>query len=146
MIFLREVDQTNFNDCMGLKRDSFLFVGGPEYVLAEAYIYRDDCTAYSICDENTVVGMVIIRDRPKTGKAYSFTSLFIADDFQRKGLGQAAVEEIMKKLRDERRSDYAEIQVHCANEPARKIYERCGFVEIKRAEWNNDFAVMRTKI
>lgn len=146
MIILREVDQYNFNDCIDLKRESNLFVGSAEYVLANAYIYRYDSTAYAIYDDQTVVGLVIICDRPEQGRAYSFTELFIADDYQRKGLGQAAVEEIMRKLRSEKRSDIAEIQVHYTNEPAIKIYERCGFSEIERAKWNNDFIVMQADI
>ena len=146
MITLREVDQYNFNDCIDLKRESNLFVGNAEYVLANAYIYRNDSTAYAIYDDQTVVGLVIIRDRPEQGSAYSFTELFIADDYQRKGLGQAAVEMIMHKFRKDKHSAVAEIQVHCTNGPAIKIYERCGFSEIKRAEWNNDFIVMQADI
>ena len=146
MITLHEVDQYNFNDCIDLKRESNLFVGSAEYVLANAYIYRDDSTAYAIYDDQTVVGLVIVCDRPEQDSAYSFTELFIADDYQRRGLGQAAVEAIMRKFRREKRSDIAEIQVHCANEPAIKIYERCGFSEIKRAKWNKDFIVMQADI
>lgn len=146
MITLREVDQNNFNECISLKRESNLYVGSPEYVLANAYIYRSDSTAYAIYDDETVVGLVIILVQPEQGRAYSFTELFIADDQQRKGFGQAAVEAIMRKFYDEKRSDIVEIQVHCANEPAKKIYERCGFSEIGRAKWNNDFIVMQSKI
>ena len=146
MITLCEVDQYNFDGCMQLKRESNLFVGSAEYVLANAYIYRSDSTAYAIYDGQTVVGLVIVRDRPEQGSAYSFTELFIADDYQRKGLGQAAVEMIMHKFRSENLSNIAEIQVHCANEPAIKIYERYGFSEIKRAKWNNDFIVMQADI
>ena len=49
----------------------------------------------------TPVGLVIIRDRPEDGYPYSFTGLFIADDFQQKGLGREAVEAIMNKFRTE---------------------------------------------
>ena len=146
LITLREVDQYNFNDCIDLKRESSRYVGSAEYVLANAYIYRNDSTAYAIYDDQTVVGLVIICDRPEQGRAYSFTELFIADNHQRKGLGQAAVEAIMRKFRNEKRADIAEIQVHCTNEPAIKIYKRCGFSEIERAKWNNNFIVMQAVI
>lgn len=146
MVTLCEVDQTNFDECMSLKRESCLYVGSPEYVLANAYIYRNDCTAYAICNGQTAVGLVIILDRPQQGEKYSFTELFIADDCQRRGLGQAAVEAIMQKFREERRAEIAEIQVNAANEPAIKIYKRCGFEEVGRADWSSDFLVMRAKI
>lgn len=90
--------------------------------------------------------MVTLRDRPEKGYSYSFTDLIVADDHQRKGYGQAAVEAIMRKFREEGLCDDVEIQVHCQNEPALKIYRRCGFEETGRARWNELFFVMRAKL
>ncbi len=146
MVTLREVDITNFSEVVNLKRESVQYVGSPEYVLAEAYIYRDDCTAYAIYADERAVGLVIVRDRPEEGRPYSFTGIFIADDEQRKGYGQAAVEAIMRKFREERLRADVEIQVHSQNEPALKIYRRCGFKEVGRAKWNGDFWVMRAEV
>ncbi len=146
MVVLKEVDMYNFNDIVNLQRESVQYVGAPEYVLAEAYIYRSDSTAFGIYSGDTPVGLVIIRDRPEDGYPYSFTGLFIADDFQRKGLGQEAVEAIMNKFRAEGLRDSVEIQVNQSNIPAKKIYRRCGFKEIQRANWNPDFIVMRAKL
>lgn len=146
MVALKEVDIRNFSEIVSLQRDSFLQVGGPEYVLAEAYVYRNDCTAYGIYSGDTAVGLVILRDRPAEGAPYSFTDIFIADNFQRRGYGQAAVEAIMQKFRSERLRGEVEIQVHEGNVPALKIYRRCGFEEVKRAEWNSSFLVMRAKL
>ncbi len=146
MVALKEVDIRNFSEIVSLQRDSFLQVGEPEYVLAEAYVYRNDCTAYGIYSGDTAVGLVILRDRPAEGAPYSFTDIFIADNFQRRGYGQAAVEAIMQKFRSERLRGEVEIQVHEGNVPALKIYRRCGFEEVKRAEWNSSFLVMRAKL
>ena len=146
MASLKEVDIYNFDGIVNLQRESVQYVGGPEYVLAEAYIYRSDSTAFGIYSGDTPVGLVIIRDRPEEGYPYSFTGLFIADNFQRKGLGQEAVEAIMQKLRAERLRDSVEIQVNESNIPARKIYQRCGFKEIRRANWNPDFIVLRAEL
>ncbi len=146
MVSLKEVDIYNFDGIVNLQRESVQYVGGSEYVLAEAYIYRSDSTAFGIYSGDTPVGLVIIRDRPEEGYPYSFTGLFIADNFQRKGLGQEAVEAIMQKLRAERLRDSVEIQVNESNIPARKIYQRCGFKEIRRANWNPDFIVLRAEL
>ena len=121
MVSLKEVDIYNFDGIVNLQRESVQYVGGSEYVLAEAYIYRSDSTAFGIYSGDTPVGLVIIRDRPEEGYPYSFTGLFIADNFQRKGLGQEAVEAIMQKLRAERLRDSVEIQVNESNITARKI-------------------------
>lgn len=146
MVYLKEVGAGNFEEIVGLKRESVLYVGRPEYVLAEAYIYRSDSTAFGIYSDEIPVGLVIIRDRPEPGYPYSFTGLFIADEYQQKGLGQAAVEAIMQKFRAERLRDSVEIQVHQENTPALKIYRRCGFKELRRASWNEEFIVMRAGI
>lgn len=146
MITLKEVDTNNFNDVVNLPRESVLYVGKPEYVLAEAYIYRSDSTAYGIYSEDLPVGMVIIRDRPEDGYPYSFTELFIADGFRKKGVGRKAVEAIMKKFRDDGLRDSVEIQVNQSNIPAIKIYLKCGFKEIGRARWDPDFMVMRAEL
>lgn len=137
MVTLREVDAANFEEVVSMERESILYVGSPEYVLAEAYIYRDDSTAWAIYAGDTPVGLVILRDRPEKGYPYSFTDLIIADNHQRKGYGQAAVEAIMRKFREEGLRDDVEIQVRCQNEPALKIYRRCGFEETGRARWND---------
>ncbi len=145
-VVLKEVGADNFEEIVGLKRESVRFVGSPEYVLAEAYIYRSDSTAYGIYSGDEPVGLAVIRDRPEDGYPYSFTGLFIADGHQKKGLGQAAVEAILAKLRADGLRDEVEIQVHEKNEPALKIYRRCGFEEVRRAGWNPEFLVMRAKI
>ena len=41
-----------------------------------------------------------------------------------------------------RKSKLVRIQVHQDNNIAIGIYEKYGFVEVKRAEWNHDFLVM----
>ena len=146
MVTLRAVDAQNFDEIVNLKRESVQYVGKPEYVLAEAYIYRDDSTAYGIYSGDTPVGLVIIRDRPEEGYPYSFTGLFIADDYQRRGFGLAAVEAIMNKFRADGLRDSVEIQVNQSNIPAIKIYRQCGFLEIRRAGWNPDFIVMRAEV
>ncbi len=142
-MFLREIDQSNFEDCVSLKRESERYVGKADYVLAEAYIFREDSAAYGIyLEEDRMIGLVIIRDRP-SGSAYSFTDLFIADPFQGKGYGTQAVKLIVEKFKAERQADMAEIQVHETNQAAIRSYERNGFETVARAEWNRDFLVMR---
>ncbi len=110
--------------------------------MAQAYIYRDDSLAYAICINETIIGLVIIRVSPTEVHPYSFTELFIADDFQRQGLGKRTVEVILDKFRNEKKSQLVRIQVHQNNDIAIRIYKKCGFTEVKRAEWNNDFLVM----
>ena len=141
-VFLQEVTPANFNECISLKRESSRYVGDAESVLAEAYIYRGDSLAFAICVNDTIVGLVIVRVKPSDGAPYSFTNLIIADNYQHQGYGKRAVEAILNKFRNEKRSCLVRIQVHYSNEYARKIYGQCGFREIGKAEWNSDFLVL----
>ena len=141
-ITLQEVTPANFNECISLKRDSSRFVGDAESVLAQAYIYRNDSLAYAICLHEAIIGLVIIRVYPTELRPYAFTELFIADDFQKQGFGKQAVEVILDKFRNEKKSKLVRIQVHQDNNIAIGIYEKCGFTEVKRAEWNHDYLVM----
>ncbi len=144
MVSLREVDRSNFDECRGLERKISLFVGDADCCLAEAYLFREYATAYAIYQDKTVVGLVIIMDRPEeSDKFYSFTDLFIADDYQGKGYGKGAVQAIIEKLRHEKKRSAVEIQVHKANAIAKNIYLQSGFVKIKDSDSDNDFEVMR---
>lgn len=138
MIALREIDQSNFNECMNLERKSQRYVGDAPYVLAEVYIYRQHSTAYGIYNDDTMVGLVALRDRPTT-QNYSFTDLFIADNYQNKGYAKGAVKKIIEKFKAEGKADTIDLFVHETNDIALKIYKDYGFKEIERAAWDSSF-------
>ena len=147
MVELYEVNDTNFYDCLNLKRENSHYVGDAAYVLAEAYLYRHNSTAYLICDGKTAVGMVIIMDKPgENNKYYSFTDLFIGDDFLGQGYGHEAVAAIIRKLKAEKLREKVELQVHNSNKTAIRIYEKSGFVKTGTAEWDNGFDVMELEL
>lgn len=147
MIVLRQVDRRNFDACRRLERASNWFVGDADFVLAEAYLYREDSTAYAICLDDAVIGLVIVLDRPGEGDPYySFTDLFIADSYLGKGWGKLAVQAVLDKFRAEKKRDTVEIQVHRANEIARNLYSSLGFEKIKVSDWDEDFEVMRLEL
>lgn len=147
MVELREVVQDNFNDCLALNRESHLYVGDAACVLAEAYVFRHFSTAYAICDGDTIVGLVILLDRPEDDdRNYSFTDLIIADDFLGRGYGNRAVDAIIRKFKAEGLRDRIEIQVHNSNQIAKRIYEKHGFVKTGEADWNSDFDVMMLEL
>lgn len=147
MLELREVVQENLYDCLDLERKSNLYVGDAAVVLATAYVYRQCSTAYAICEGDTVVGLVILLDRPQEDdKYYSFTEFFIADAFLGKGYGKRAMDAIIRKFRADGLRDKVEIQVHCSNQIAKGIYEKCGFVKTGTAKWDASFEVMQLEL
>lgn len=145
-VSLREVDGTNFDECRGLKRAGKRFVGQPDAVLAEGYLYRDTSRVFAINYGERVIGMVIARVDPAEGKPYSFTDFFIADPWLNRGFGSAAVDVLLELFRSLGKSDRVEIQVHETNSAAIHVYQKAGFAETGRAAWNKTFIVMKREL
>lgn len=140
MIILKDVTEENLCDCDTLKRESTLYVGGPLWVIAEAYVHRDNTTAYAIYSEDTIVGLVcLIWDK---GGEYSFTDLFIADNYQGLGYGKKAVLAIIDLFKKEGKHRTISIFVHDSNEKAIHIYKSCGFTLNGCASWDEHFLIM----
>jgi diamine N-acetyltransferase len=142
IISLKEVEADNFNDCMSLERKSTMYVGSAADVLAEAYIYRKNSSAYGIYLNDSVIGLVIILEKP-SANYYSFTDLFISDPYQGKGYGKRAMQLIIDKFKNEGLSETVEIQVHISNKTEIHICKEAGFEIAGNAEWDSNFYVMR---
>ena len=140
MLTLQPVTMDNYDDCLALKREKTDFVGDACAVLADAYIYRATSQAYAICNEDTVIGLVILDERGKN-QSYEFTDLFIADVFRHQGYGVQAVRAIIAHYA--RKQAYTiHMQVHKANQAAIHVYEKCGFAILKDSPWDDQFVIM----
>ena len=145
MVVLKDVDQSNFYDCLELERKSQQYVGEAVFVLAEGYIFRKDSTTYGIYHDDCVVGLVTVADKPARDGTFSFTNMFIADRHQGKGYAKAAVAEILRMIRAQVPDAVFEIQVHEDNAVAIHVYEKFGFCEVTRAKWDESFVVMELR-
>jgi ribosomal protein S18 acetylase RimI-like enzyme len=141
MIHLKEINEANLEQCEQLERKSNRYVGNSFHVLAEAYVHRDCATAYGICNDDIMVGMLVLLDRPNL-KNYSFTDLFIADNHQRCGYATKAVKYLVDKFKDERKYSEISLCVHNSNTIAIKIYENEGFTITEKASWDENFFMM----
>ena len=113
--------------------------------MAEGYVFRESAAVYGLYSGDTIVGLVLLSEKPHREK-YEFTNLFIADNFQRRGLGLKAVEAILQKFKNERYAKTVELQVHKTNVYAIKIYEKLGFTVTGEAKWDKNFLVMNLGI
>lgn len=110
-IHLREIVESNLGDCESLKRESNKYVGGPMWVIAQAYVHCYNSVAYGIYNEDTMIGMVILIEfRNK----YSFSDFFIAD-YQNQGYAKQAVDRIIEKFKIEKKISNITIYVHESN-------------------------------
>jgi diamine N-acetyltransferase len=140
MISLREIDYDNFIECVDLEHKDERFVGSAVFTLANAYVVRHHMTTYGIYKNDTMVGLVQIRDKPSEhGNVYGFSEMFIADNHLRKGYGSEAVTAILNKLKYEKGFNTVKICVDEENEIAMRLYKKCGFIEGKRADFDNRY-------
>jgi len=140
MISLQPVTRENYNECLALERTKFDFVGDATAVLANAYIYRDSSLAYAVCEEDTVIGMVLLDETGKNG-SYEFTDLFIADNYRNQGYGDKAVKAILSHF-SKKGATNLHMQVHKNNKPAIHVYIKNGFSIKETSPWDEDFIVM----
>lgn len=141
MITLVDITEENLGECEQLERKSQQYVGGPLWVIAEAYVHRDNTTAHAICVHNIVVGLVCLIWDLKG--SYSFTDLFIADNYQGRGYAKQAVKTIIDTFQRQRKHDTISIFVHDTNEKAIHIYKTCGFIFDGYASWDHHFIIMK---
>jgi ribosomal protein S18 acetylase RimI-like enzyme len=80
-----------------------------------------------VCDEN-VVGMV---KAYRTEREWLLSQVQIAPPYQGRGLGETVVRLLLETAREDRLP--VRLSVLKGN-PARRLYERLGFVELERAE------------
>ncbi|MBP3618410.1 MAG: GNAT family N-acetyltransferase [Lachnospiraceae bacterium] len=140
MITLQPVTRENYNECLALERAQFDFVGDATAVLANAYIYRDSSLAYAVCEEDTVIGMVLLDETGKDG-SYEFTDLFIADNYRNQGYGDKAVKAILSHF-SRKGATHVHMQVHKDNKAAIHVYKKNGFSIKGTSPWDENFIVM----
>jgi RimJ/RimL family protein N-acetyltransferase len=119
-----------------LERKSSLWVNTPLYVVAHAYFYREHSDVYCFQLEETVIGVVILGKR--NGDNGEFTDLVIGDGWLGRGYGKKTVKLILAEYRRLGKRK-VKLCVHSENHIAKHIYQSCGFVEISKSDWDNNF-------
>jgi len=131
---------------MSLERKTEKYVGNAAYVIAEGYTFKNHSTTYAIYNDDIVVGLVTVSHKPLKDSRYSFTNMFIADNYQENGYAGETVAKIIEIIKLYKSAKNIEIQVHENNEIALHIYRKTGFNEIGRADWNNKFIILSMQL
>ena len=131
----REIDKTNYWDCMALTIDDSQegFVADNKQSLVEA-AYEDGFYVLGIYHEETMVGFVLY-DYDDTFPGWSMSRFMIGKQFQGKGYGKQAVLAFLDYFKKKHNADKLYISVSLDNTVARKMYFSIGFVEIKEVEY-----------
>lgn len=136
-VTLKQIDQNNFITCFNLElgEGQDKFVSHPIRSLAQAYVYRDQCTPFGVYDGNTMVGyvMVIYDDEERT---YNIWHLMIDRRYQGRGYGRAATEQALAYIAEKPFGPSETTLITCApeNRVAYELYRRMGFAETGRSD------------
>ncbi|MBQ7117981.1 MAG: GNAT family N-acetyltransferase [Clostridia bacterium] len=131
----REIDKSNYWDCMALTIDGSQegFVADNKQSLVEA-AYEDGLYTLGIYDGETMVGFVLY-DYDETFPGWSISRFMIGRQFQGKGYGKRATLDFFDYFKKKHDADKLYISVSLKNTVARKMYTSIGFKEIKEVEY-----------
>ena len=136
-IQLKQIDENNFIDAFNLKlgdgQDAF--VSHPIRSLAQAYVYRTQCTPLGIYADDRMVGYVmVIYDYDE--EVYNIWHMMIDKAYQGRGYGKAAMQRVLSYIASKPFGNSNHVSLTCApdNKAAYGLYKRLGFNESGRSD------------
>ncbi|MCI8528389.1 MAG: GNAT family N-acetyltransferase [Lachnospiraceae bacterium] len=132
MIYLKDITSENWRIPLEVAPSQKTYVADKTTLLARAYAYRQAHSyAFLIYHNETPVGMGLYYDCEEM-QCYVFSQLFIDKRYQGKGYGLAAVKLVLNSLKQDGRYDKVSICYIEGNTPARRLYEKLGFIETEQ--------------
>lgn len=130
MIRLGEITEENWLEAVAIRsgEGQLAFVADPVGILARAYVYRD-CRAqvWTVEEDGRVVGLAMVREFDDEPLGYELQQFLIDCCHQGRGIGTAALDLVLDRLRQEGRWPTVEVCVKKADAPALRVYEKAGF-------------------
>ena len=142
-ITLRDITRENFNQCVKLEVDAGQenFVAKNVYSIAQSRV-EPTFLPQAVYDGEEMVGFVMYGYDHEEG-CYSVARLMIDKNHQRKGYGRAAMEEAIRRMREQPNCREIALSINPENASAQKLYESLGFVKTGEVSYGED--VMRLK-
>lgn len=130
MMNLKAITEENFLQAFNLQLapGQEKFVSHPVRSLAQAYVYREQCQPFGICDGERMVGYVMViydYDIPE----YDIWHMMIDAEEQGKGYGRAALEKVLDYIRQKPFGDSNRVALTCNrdNVASCRLYQSMGF-------------------
>ncbi len=143
MIYLKEITEENFNECLNLKVnvENEDYVDEVVYSFAEAYIYYNSYILRAIYLEDTIIGFVSIYVGENS---YQIINFLIDDNYRNKGYGKEAVNIIIDYLKCNYNAKLVSVPVYIENREAHKFWSKLNFNNSEVIE--NNYIFMRREI
>ena len=131
----REIDKSNYWDCMALTIDDSQegFVADNKQSLIEA-AYEEGLYTLGIYQGDAMVGFILY-DYDEIFPGWSLSRFMIGKQFQAKGYGKRAMVAFLEYFKANHDADKLYISVSLDNTVARKMYSDIGFKDIKEVEY-----------
>jgi ribosomal protein S18 acetylase RimI-like enzyme len=116
----------------------FIWLIAIPYVISSELVFFRTIRYYATFN-NQIAGILIVHEEPET---VYINDLAVAPSYRRHGIATAMIEycvTITKRMR----KNWLELSVLKANTPARKLYEKSGFVQKEDRRWS---LILRKKI
>ncbi|TVX93796.1 GNAT family N-acetyltransferase [Paenibacillus agilis] len=129
MIELKEINRSNFFDVIKLSvaEEQKEFVATNLFSLAQAKAFPE-CVCLAIYNDDVLVGFTMYCIDEEDHE-YWIYRLMIDTKHQSKGYGKAAMEKVIKKIKEDTQHRVIYISFEPENDWAKQLYEKLGFVE-----------------
>ena len=115
---------------LSVKEEQKKYVAPAIGILARGYVYRDcNVNIYAFENDGVIVGTALVREFTDEPLGYDLQQFMIDEQYQRKGYGSRALQQILDELRKEGHYDHVELCVKKADIEAIRLYEKHGFVD-----------------
>ena len=115
---------------LSVKEEQKKYVAPAIGILARGYVYRDcNVKIYAFENDGVIVGAALVREFTDEPLGYDLQQFMIDEQYQRKGYGSRALQQILDELRKEGHYDHVELCVKKADVEAIRLYEKHGFVD-----------------
>lgn len=141
MITLQDIDRNNFDECIDLKpsEEQRKFMATNLYSIAESKFLPGFVTK-AIYNDEDMVGFAMYGVDPDDGN-YWIYRFMIDERFQRRGFGVQGMQLIIEDIQSRTdRTDVIMLGYQPANEGAKKLYAKVGFIEEGVAPWGEMLA------
>lgn len=138
------IDPGNWRIPLSVREDQKHFVSDPMRLLARAYALREQrSVAQHIALNGEPIGMLMYHDWDEGG-CYVLSQFFIDQRWQGRGYGYAAMQLVLEDMRRDGRYSLCDLCCCEGDEPAMRLYEKCGFVHT--GEVDEGEVIMRLKL
>lgn len=139
-VSIREITRENWESCVALKvnREQKGYVASNLYSIAEVQ-FLPNFEAVAIYNKETVVGFAMF-GLDEDDHNYWIYRFMIDERYQGKGIGKAALKEIIKRLKSKPDCTVIMVGYKPDNNGAASLYKSVGFIESGQAPWGESLS------